>query len=412
MSSEAVESKSCLAGVKIVDLSWVVMTPLATSYLAAYGATVVKIESLKRPDIGRLFWPHAKVSIGINDSAFFSNYNCNKYSIALNLKNLRALDVARRLIDWADILVESQSPGSMERLGLGYEEVKKINPDIIMVRASIQGQTGYWSSQPGFGYNVTSLSGFSHLVGWPDRMPVGQNYAYPDFIAPWYIIIAIMAALKHRRSTGRGQLIDLSQLEAAQSFLSPAILDYSVNHRVCNATGNRCPDAAPHGVYRCQGDDRWCVIAVSSDEEWRSFCQVIGNPEWSMEPRFATLLKRKQNEDELDRRVEEWTLSYSPEQVMQMMQARGVSAGVVQTNEDLVEKDQGLKAWDYFWHLKHPEMGEIIVDGLSFKLSETPGLRREPPPCLGEHTEFVCRKILKMSDEEFIELMQDGDVFV
>lgn len=406
------KGKSALAGIKVVDLSWVLMVPVVGRYLADYGATVVKVESMRRPDIGRLMWPYPGDIPGINRCAVFAYYNTNKYSIALNLINPRALDITKRLIAWADVVIENQSPGVMERQGLGYEELQKIKPDIIMVRGSIQGQTGPWATQPGFGIMTSSLVGFTNIIGWPDRMPVGQNFAYPDVIAPWYIIIAIINALDHRQRTGGGQLIDVSQFEAGVSFLAPALLDYSVNNRVQGATGNRCSYAAPHGVYRCQGDDRWVAIAVFSDEEWESFCKVIGEPEWTKDSKFTTLLARKQNEDELDRLVEQWTIDHPAEQIMEMMQEAGVAAGVVQTNKDLVEEDPQLKYRDYFWRLNHPEMGEIMVDGHPFRLSKTPSELREPPPCLGEHTELVCREILKMPDEEFVELMQDGEVFV
>jgi len=409
---KTVKRESALGNIKIVDFSWVAQGPLATRYLAAHGATVVKMESMKRPDPARLMWPNVDGIPGVNRCYAFVNNNMNKYSMQLNVKDPRGLQLAERLIDWADVVVENFTPGTMEAMQLGYERLQETNPEIIMVRASIQGQTGPCAHQSGFGAQAAALVGFSHLVGWPDRTPVGQNWAYPDFVSALHVVVAIMGALDYRRRTGKGQMIDVSQFEAGVNFLSPALLDYSVNKRIQSAAGNRSASRVPHGVYRCQGDDSWCAITVCNDEEWMSFCEVIGDPEWTKDIRFATFLDGKKNEDELERLIEEWTINHSAEQVMQMMQAFGVPAGKVQSNRDLVDEDPQLKYRDYYWRMEHVEMGEIIGDGISFRLSKTPSEFRNPPPCLGEHTEYVCREILKMSDEEFMELANDGEVFL
>jgi len=244
-------------------------------------------------------------------------------------------------------------------------------------------------------------------------MAVGQVLAYPDFITPWYMIVAVIAALDYRQRTGKGQCIDMSQFETSVSFLSQAVLDYTVNERVTSAVGNRCDAAAPHGAYRCQGDDRWCVIAASDEEEWKTFCKVISDPEWTIESRFSTFLGRKKNEDELDRLIEQWSIEHAPEQVMQMMQAAGVPAGVVQTGRD-IQSDPQVKYREYYHVMEHPEMGEIECPSSSFRLSKTPSTAktRSAAPSLGEHTEYVCQNILKMSHEEFVELERDGNVFL
>ena len=294
----------------------------------------------------------------------------------------------------------------MKRMGLGYEELKKVKPDIIMLSSSVQGQTGPRSVLPGFGIHLAALAGLRYITGWPDREPADLE-VYTDFIISHFAIPTILAALLYRRRTGKGQYIDMSQYESALHFMAPLILDNVVNNRVAKREGNRYPYAAPHGAYRCRGEDRWCAIAVFTDEEWNSFCKVIGNPAWTKSPKFVTLLARKENEEELDRLVETWTVSQSAEEVMGLMQTAGVAAGVILTTEDLIEHDPQLKHRHFHWKLAHPEMGDYIAPGPSFVLSKSPSeLRRAP--LLGEHNEYALKEILGMSDDEIAELVIEG----
>jgi benzylsuccinate CoA-transferase BbsF subunit len=397
-----------LEGLKVADFSWYIAGPSIPMWLAHHGAEVIRIESLTRPDEIRGIEPFKDGIAGINRSGCFANYNSNKYGIALNLNHPKGVEVAKKIIAWADIVVENFTPGTMQRKwGLGYEGMKKIKADIIMVSTSPLGQTGPEAQQAGFGLELVSRGGFTHFVGWPDQEAVGIGYPYTDTVTPPIAVIAIMAALEYRHRTGKGQYIDLSQNEVAVQYLAPALLDYTVNGREGGRIGNRHPYAAPHGTYRCLGDDRWCAIAIFTDDEWEAFGKVIGKPAWTEDPKFATLLARKENEDELDRLVENWTINFSPEEVMNKMQAAGVAAGVVQSGKDLIEDPQ-LKHRHHFWYLNHPEMGSCAYDGPPFKLSETPAELRMPAPCLGEHTEYVCTQILGMSDEEFIGLLAEG----
>ena len=344
---------------------------------------------------------------GINRGGFFGSVNPNKYDIALNLNNPKGLEVAKRLVAWSDIVNESFMPSRMERWGLGYEDLKRIKPDIIMARSCIQGQTGPWAKRRGFGILATSQAGFDSLIGWPGGKPCTSYMGYTDLITPRFSITALIAALAHRRRTGKGMCIDISQIEPAVHFLAPVVLDYIVNGREAKCEGNACSYAAPHGVYQCQGDDRWCAISVSSDEEWEAFCNVIGNPEWSKDSRFTTLLSRKDNEAELNHLVEQWTLDHTAEEVMRLMQEQGVPAGVVQNIKDLIEDPQ-LNSRNHLWWLDHPEMGSFPHIGSTIVLSKALAKPRMPAPCLGEHTEYVCREFLGMSDDEFVNLMAQG----
>jgi benzylsuccinate CoA-transferase BbsF subunit len=401
-------AKQALEGLKVGDFTWYIAGPSIPMWLAHHGATVIRIESLTRPDEMRGIEPFKDGKPGINRSGGYANYNSNKYGMLLNLNHPKGLSVAKKIVAWADVIVENFTPGTMDRKwGLGYEGLRKIKPDIIMVSASTQGQTGPEARQVGFGLELASRCGFTNFVGWPDQDAVGVGYPYTDTISPPLAVVAIMAALEYRRRTGKGQHVDLSQLETGVQHLAPALLNYTANGCEGIKIGNRHPSAGPHGAYRCQGDDRWCTIAVFTDKEWEAFCNVIGQPHLAINHKFATLLARKQNEDELDRIVENWTKGFPPEEVMKRMQAAGVASGVVQNGKDLLEDPQ-LQHRHHFWYLEHPEMGTCAYDGPPFKLSETPAELHMPAPLLGQHTEHVCTQILGMPDEEFIELLAEG----
>lgn len=402
------DNKQALEGLKIADFSWYIAGPSISMWLAHHGAQVIRIESLTKPDELRGIEPFKDGIAGINRSGCYANYNSNKYGMALNLNHPKGVDVAKRIIRWADIVVENFTPGTMKRKWrLGYDDIKEIKPDIIMVSSSPLGQTGPEAQQAGFGLELVSRAGFTHFVGWPDQDVVGVGYPYTDTITPPIAAIAILAAIDYRDRTGKGQYIDLSQHEVAVQHLTPAILDFTVNGREGERCGNRHPYVAPHGVYRCHGEDRWCAISVFNDYEWEILCNVIGRSDLVRDPRFSTVLSRKKNEEELDRIIESWTKNLTAEEVMNRLQEAGISAGVVQSGKDLIEDPQ-LGHRHHFWYLKHPEMGVCAYDGPPFKLSETPAALTMPAPCLGEHTEYVCTKILGMSDEEFIELLTEG----
>lgn len=400
--------KRALEGVKIADFSWMGVGPIAMKYAANLGAEVVRIESKTRVDHTRTSMPYKDWQPGLNRSGIFNYFNDSKYSITLNLKMHRAQEVARRIIwDWADVVADAHLPGIMEDWGLDYETLRKEKPDLIHVATSLQGKTGTYSRLPGHGIVGSQLAGFSVITGWPDREPTVPFGAYTDFTAFPFMVIALIAALIYRKRTGKGQYIDMSQLEASVQLLAPPVMDYMINRRVLERVGNRDARSAPHGVYRCQGDDRWCAIAVSTDEEWQRFCSVIGDPAWARDPKFTTLGGRKENEDELNMMVEEWTANYPPEEVMRLMQAGGVPAGVVQSGEDLI-KDAQLNHRGTHVILNHPEVGQHIYAQPPYRLSKTPPELTKPAPCIGEHNEYVLKEILGMSDDEVAELLIEG----
>jgi crotonobetainyl-CoA:carnitine CoA-transferase CaiB-like acyl-CoA transferase len=325
--------------------------------------------------------------------------------MALNMNHLRARELVRKLVAWADVVIENFTPGQMERWGLDYENIREIKPDVIMISCSVVGQDGPYALQSGHGGTLQAAAGFTDLTGWPHRPPSSPFRAYTDTIGPRFALAAILAALEYRRRTGKGQAMDLSQMETGLHFLTPVFLDYLANSHELKRTGNKCLHAAPHAAYRCRGDDRWCVIAVLTEEQWRRFGDIVALP-WCSDDKFATLAGRKENEVELDGLVTAWTEQKDAEEVMSLLQDAGITAGVVNTPEDLL-KDPQLHHRGFFVRLDHPEIGEFNFNNSPAILSDAPARVRRSP-LLGEHTEQVCKEILNMSDEEYIELLQDG----
>jgi len=393
-------------GLKVADFSWVATVPWITKWLAGYGAEVIKVESITRPDATRVGGPYKDNQPGPNRSAQFLVYNGGKKSVTLNLNHPDGRELARRLISWADVVVESFSPGMMQKWGLGYDELRKITPRVIMLSASMMGATGPHAAQPGLGLQLTSLAGFTYLTGWPDRDPPFIWGAYTDVLASRLGGATFLAALDYRRRTGKGCSIDLSQYEASLQFLTPLILEYQATGNLRGRMGNRSPAASPHGVFPCQGEDRWCAISVFTDSEWEAFCKALGMPEWVEDPKFATLEKRKENEDELEKFIADWTAQFPPEEVMARLQKAGVKAGVVQDCSDLY-RDPQLSHRKHFIPVEHPELGEYDYYCPGFRLEKVP-LRAGRVPSIGEHNEYVCTQILGLSDEEFVTHLTSG----
>ena len=396
-----------LEGIKVLDITTGGVGPIISWELAMWGGDVIRIESVRRPCITRVSMPFKDNQPGLNRSYVFPLANWKKRSFGVKLDHPKGLELVRKLVGWTDIIVMSFSRRAIEKWGLNYEEVSKINPEIIMLQTSMQGATGPRADSIGWGMMLKALVGFVHLTGWPDRLGVGPLPPYTDYIAPFWGVAAILAALDNRRRTGKGLFIDLSQYEASLHFIGPLIMDYFANKRVNTRCGNESPHAAPHGAFRCKGEDKWCTIAVCTDQEWTAFCNALGESEWTREPRFATLCSRKENEQELNRLVNEWTENYTPHEVMETLQSVGVAASVVEDGIDLWEHDSQLKGRDFFRTIDHPEMGPFSYFRLPPVFSKVP-LETGPAPCLGQDNEYVCTQILGLSDEELADLMSNG----
>ena len=401
------KGKQALEGLKVADFSWFISGPLVAKFLGDCGAEIIHIESSTRPDNMRSTLPLKDNIPGINRSAAFARYNSSKYGVSLNLGNPKGVEIARRIVAWADVVVENFSSGTMERLGLGYDELRKANPRIIMVSMPMFGHSGPLAKHPGLGSQLADLIGFGNLAGYPDRPPVSPPGAYTDFISPYYAVSAVMAALDYRHRTGKGQYVEVSQYEAGIQFVAPLVMDRFVHGREPARCGNRSPDVAPHGVFRCRGEERWCAIAAFTEDEWCSLCEAMGMPDLAYDPRFVTVIARLHNREELDELIEKWTAEHTAEEVMTVLQEAGVAAGVVSNGRDVGE-DPHLNARGFYRELDHPEIGRQRYLMPPFRLSRTPGEPSMPAPCLGQHNEYVYQQILGMSDEEFVRLLNEG----
>jgi crotonobetainyl-CoA:carnitine CoA-transferase CaiB-like acyl-CoA transferase len=390
--------RPALQGIRVLDFSWFGAAPIGTKILADHGAEVIRVESMARPDLLRLMGSsHFRdYTPDINGSGFFNDFNSSKYGITLNLNHPEGVAIAKQLVALSDVVIDSFTRRAMRKWGLYYDDLVPIKPDIIVVSAAQQGHTGPHADYLGFGYNLQALAGINHLTGQPDGYPLGTSVNYPDFVLPMFVASVIMSALLYRRRTGTGQHIDLSQYQAMVSTLGPMLMDYMVNGRIATRTGGRSVTVAPHGVYRCQGDERWCVIAVCTEDEWVALCRVMGHPAWTQEARFRTMADRLQHVEALDILLNAWTRQHTPEHVMHVLQSAGVAAGVVQNAADLLEHDPQLRHRGHYHLLQHPVTGLTYYMGSPFLLSTTPAALR-PAPCLGQHNAYVYGELLGMS---------------
>jgi benzylsuccinate CoA-transferase BbsF subunit len=393
---------------KIAAFSWAMVGPLTLKFFADYGATVIRVETSLRPCVTRTSAPFKDNVAGLNRSGYFNHFSANMMSVSLNMNLPLGLSVAKELVAWADVVMENFTPGVMDKWGLGYEALTKINPDIIMVRQNGFGAEGPYRNLAAFGMILAAIAGIPHYIGWPDGgpLPVGVG-AYTDSISPRFASAALIAALDYRDRTGKGQLIDLAQFETALYFFLPGLLDAAANKREPARHGNAVAHAAPHNVYPCKGKDRWCTIAAANDTQWEALCNAMDKPGLAIDRRFDTLQHRKENESALDAVIEAWTIDRTPTEVMTALQDAGVPAGIVENAADLFEDPQ-LRARGLFWPMEHSEMGLFTHLGASMVLSKTPAQASTPSPCMGEHNEYVLTKILGKTDEEFVELLAAG----
>jgi crotonobetainyl-CoA:carnitine CoA-transferase CaiB-like acyl-CoA transferase len=404
-------SKYPLEGIHILDFAWVGVGPITTKYLADYGADVIRIESAARIDVLRIAPPWKDATPNINGSQFFASFNTSKRGISLNLAEPKGREIAKRLVPWADIVVESFTPKAMKNWGLDYENLSAINSKLIMLSTCMQGQTGPNALYPGFGQLMAALSGFYYISGYEDGSCCAPYGAYTDFIAPRFSASALLAALDYRRRTGKGQYIDMAQYEAAMQNLAPALIDYFASGRILGPRANDSERYAPHGAYRAADEDgaeRWLTIAVANDDQWRAMLRVLGAND--SDSRFTQHGGRLNNARALDDLVGSLVRSHNAHELMTKLQAAGVAAYPVQNCVD-IHNDDNLESLG-FWHwLDHKEMGPSPYEGLQHRMSRTPGDLRMPAPVLGQHNEEIFGGMLGMSGEEIEQLKKERVIF-
>ena len=409
-----------LDGIRVLDFSHIWAGPFCARLLGDFGAEVIKVESISRYDPERgpaKFTPDARMRLypdgepgerPYNRAGRFNTYNRSKIGLTLDLRSEDGRDLIRDLVEISDVVVENFSVGVMKRLGLDYEECRKLRPDIIFIALPGFGSDGPEAGYAAYGLTQEAMSGLSGITGYPGEVPIDTGVFYGDPTGGLFGATAVMTALWHRRITGQGQRIDLSQREAFASILPELVFDHTMNDRVQESIGNRHPQFAPHGVYQCRGDDNWITIAVTTDEQFRSLCEAMENLSLADDPRFSTMSSRLQNQDDLDRAIGEWTRQQDQHEAMHLLQSLKVPAGAVLTNQQLLE-DPHFEARGFFEESEHPDAGTHRYAGMPWKLSDTPVHIRLPAPGLGQHNDQVLGEILGLTSED-LRSLEDRDV--
>src|SRR6266849_1382161 len=411
-------ARAPLEGIRIADFTWVWAGPYCTLQLAHMGADVIRIETKNRPCVTRMLppWPDSKPG-GLNSSGYFNQYNQGKRGITLNFKDPAAIEVGRRLVAKSDVVINNFAHGVMDRLGFGYDDVRKLKPDIIMISLSGYGDTGPYSDYVAYGPAQVPLSGLSSLTGYKGWPPMHAGFSYGDPNAGVHAAFAVIAALYHRAKTGESQYIDMSQWESSMGVIPEGILEYTMNGREPERIGNRDPWMAPHGIFKCldrpekvmdQVVDQFVSIVAADDDDWKRLARAIGRPELASDAKFATFGARKQNEDELESIIEQWTSTRTADDVQQTLQQAGIAAFVVADNKYLSEEDPHLKPRDYFVYLEHPEVGVKQHAGIPWKMSRTECKVRGPAPLMGQHHDEVLTGLLGYSTDEVAQMRSRG----
>lgn len=397
-----------LKGVRVLDFSWVWQGPFSTLQLAHLGADVIRVESAKKPEINRLIPPFADGKAGVNRAGSFNQWNQGKRSISLDLSNPAAVDIALSLVPHCDLVVENFAPGVITRMGLGYERLREVKPDIIMLSLSGYGQTGPYSRFVSYGGLLGAQSGLFSVSGYTSSEPAETGITYGDPNSGALAVFAATAALIHRSRTGRGQYIDVSLWEALEMVMPEAWLEQAINGREPIVMANRDSRMAPHNCYKTKGDsEEWLTIAVGSETEWRGLCFAIGQPELTHDPRFLSATLRKQHEDELDAIITRWTSERDRWDAAELLQRAGVAAMPTLTNKDLA-LDPHLRERGFLVELEHPEVSERTHAGVPWSMSKTPCKVRRAAPILGADTDEVLRSLLGFSAEKVQSLRRDG----
>ena len=399
----AAEPALPLAGLKVVDFMWVIAGPLCTRVLADYGATVIKVESSVRLDPARGSPGFKDGEPGVETGVPFASFNAGKLSVTVDPSNPVGREIILDLARWADIVTESFSPKAMQEWGLDYATLREVNPSLIMLSSCLMGQTGPRARVPGYGNMAAALAGFYDLTGWPDRSPAGPYLAYTDGVSPRFMLASLLGALEHRRRTGEGQYIDLSQAEAAIHLLAPAILEHEWNGRVWHRMGNRDLELCPHGVYPALGEDRWVAIACQSDAAWEALATVMELGALRSDPALATGAGRRGREDELDEALARWTETRAEGEIEAALIGAGVAAHVVQNSAECAA-DAQLRHRRHFVTVPHSAVGDMVVENTRSVLSRTPSRVARASPELGEHNVHVLQDILGYDDERMADV--------
>ncbi len=394
-----------LAGVKVLDLSWIVAGPTVGRAMADYGATVIRVESPSRVDTARVVGPFHGDEAGVENSGLYGNVNAGKWGLTLDLRVPEAQNIFRRLAVWADIVCESFTAGVLARWQLDDQHLRALKPDLIMLSSTLLGQDGPYNQVSGFGSQGAGMAGIQDLAGWPDRAPAGPFGPYTDYPAPRFALTALLAALDHRNRTGQGVFIDQAQAEGTLQLLAPALIDVKNGGPALERRGNDDPQMSPHGVYPCappQGRaESWVAIAVASDDQWTRLAPLI------RADGTLSLDERRQRQQEIDEQLAAWTSRRDAREVETVLQTLGISAHRLATTEDAANDPQ-LAHRNHFRRLPHALHGETVVEASRYILSDTPANPARPAPQYGEHNEQILKDVLSLTDTEIENLAASG----
>lgn len=388
-----------LAGLKVIEFASYAAGPHVGKVLANYGAIVVHVESRQRPDGFRLEYPPFAGRVpGVDRGGCFTFFNDSKYGVTLDLKNDTALALAKRLIEWCDVVIENMRPGVLARLGLSYEAMRTLNPGIVLLSSCNMGQTGPRAQTPGFGSQLSALAGFCGLTGEPDGPPMLLYGPYIDFVASTMSVSAVLAALLRKRKTGEGAWIDVAQYETGLHFIADALLDHHMNGADVTRAGNQSVEAVPHESYRCR-DGEWVALSCWSDDEFHRLAAAMGIASLVQDTRYATPAARRRNIATLDATIDAWCKTHPAEEVATTLQGGGVHAHRVNSVADLLNDPQLVHR--HTWRRRrHPVIGDQVYLFPAFDLEATPGDITAAGPRLGADNETVFRNFIGLTEEE------------
>jgi len=401
-SGRASGTTGALAGLRVVEFGTGLAAPWIGRILAWAGAEVIKVESRGYPDVPRLFVSPRNPEQGTQPecSPWFTDWSAGKRFVSLDLRNEEGAELCRRLIDESDAVIANYSTGVLEKLGLGFEGLAARNPELVMLESSGFGESGPLSNYVTWGPNIEAISGLCSLTGFPNRECTISHFAYPDPLSALHGLVALMAGLAERDRSGRGQLIHLSQFETTVASIGRIMVEYAATGSEPPRRGNGEPGAAPYGCFPCRGDDRWVVLCVEDDADWDRLRQLVGDPEWMRDPRYASNEGRIAGASEIEARLSEWSAEREDYAIMAAARELGMAAGVVQNTEDMFERDVQLEARQFFEDIPHYKRGQVTATGIPLGLTRTPGKTLQAGSSIGHDNGPVFREILGLSQDE------------
>jgi len=404
---------AALGGLRVVDFGWVLAAPIGTRLLASFGAEVIRVESSAKPDSARgQAGPDGKPHVDMG--GLFNSVNAGKKSFTVDLTRPQGLQLVKDLIATADVVVNNFRPGALEKMGLGYDVLRELKDDIILLNLPGAHRSGPWAQRPSMGNILMAASGFNMLTGFPDERPRGIGIAYPDFTSPHLLVATILAAVRQRRHSGRGQELHLTQLSGMLSLLGCEWMQYKASGAQPPRNANRDPNYCPHGVYPAAPEtdpelDAWIAIAVDDDPQWRSLCEVMGMPKLAEDERFSSHTARRQHEDELDSTIAAWSRQHDKWVLAERLQQAGIAAAPVEHLKDMLENDPQLPR--HYQQVRQPVAPHVDIP-VDREAARWVGheLTLQRAPTLGEHNQYVLQDILGLDDESFVRLLADNVV--